>query len=127
MADDQKGMYVANRNVTISTATGHALSFKKDVPQLVPPIMRQELLQHGILPVNGDLPIEKEKDEEALPPIGDERTEAIDGAIRRLVDENDRASFGASGVPHVRAIEDIIGYDINAKERDEAWKRHNAA
>tara|TARA_B100000745_G_C20100139_1_gene376270 strand:+ start:540 stop:872 length:333 start_codon:yes stop_codon:yes gene_type:complete len=50
----------------------------------------------------------------------DERQDAIIDTISELGE----AAFGKDGKPHVKAIEDILGQDISAAERDMAWERY---
>ena len=43
------------------------------------------------------------------------------GAIKKAIKALDEADFGSNGKPKVKAIEGVLGYDITAKQRDEAW------
>lgn len=51
----------------------------------------------------------------------DDRQTAIRNAIEQLQDEQPEGAFTAQGKPQVSAIEDILGYDITAEERDAVW------
>ncbi len=121
------GMYLSPIPRRVATLSGHILIFKANEPKFVPEIARPEMLEYGILPVNGDLPIEEVTVEDKVVLVGAARTKAIDDAINQLVEENDNKNFSASGVPHVKSIEAIIGFDISAKDRDKAWKANRAA
>lgn len=46
------------------------------------------------------------------------RVANIVDAIDKLDPETD---FTGSGLPEVKALEGVLGYDITAKERDDAW------
>ena len=50
-----------------------------------------------------------------------DRQVAIQNAIGQL-NPRSRRDFTSAGVPAVKAIEKILGYDISAPERDRAWQ-----
>lgn len=50
-----------------------------------------------------------------------DRVEEITNAIQTLLDEGDEKNFTSMGDPKVKPIERILGYDITAEERDQAW------
>ena len=50
-----------------------------------------------------------------------ERGAAILDAIRRLIEEDVESAFTTTGLPKVPALEEILGHDITAEERDGAW------
>lgn len=106
----------ANRNVTIATTSGRTYAFEKNVPQIVPKHLVQELLTHGIVPVDDeDLPVE------AAPPEGaptdpHARQEAIKKVILELRRTNNREDFTAAGAPKVSVIERRLGWSASSKE-----------
>jgi len=53
-------------------------------------------------------------------PVGDPRVALID-AIMDAIDDLSPDAFGQDGKPNVKAIQDIIGQNISAADRDEAW------
>ena len=58
------------------------------------------------------------------PPVRESssRVKSIDAAIEKMLEDPGRDDlFTRSGVPRVEAIEEILGHDINAGERDERW------
>ena len=56
-------------------------------------------------------------------PEGDALIEAIRGQFAGLGADD----FGKDGTPLVKPLEDALGYDITAEERDQAWAVHQAA
>ena len=42
----------------------------------------------------------------------------------QLVKGKQRESFMASGSPHIKALSAVIGFVIDAKERDALWTRY---
>lgn len=50
-----------------------------------------------------------------------DRIDEITNAIQLLLDEGDEKNFTSLGDPKVKPIERILGYDITADERDQAW------
>lgn len=49
------------------------------------------------------------------------QSDAVLEAVQLLVEEGDPKNFSQEGLPKVKAIENLIGYDINAADRDVAW------
>lgn len=120
----QQGMYVSNRDVTVSTTTGHVIQFKKNVPIYVPEPVRQILPGYGILPIEGEIEVGGEKVEvKPPPPTGLRRDEQIYQAIKQLIGSNNPDDFTAGGIPSKKAIEKITGFEVNVAERNAAWKR----
>ena len=58
--------------------------------------------------------------------LAEVRSEAIHNAILSL-DTDDETLWTKGGVPQVKAIEAEVGFDIQAKERDEAWAKIQAS
>ena len=56
------------------------------------------------------------------PKVEAKRKEAILDATRLVMDSGDTENLIASGAPKVPVLEEILGYDITADERDVAWK-----
>lgn len=50
-----------------------------------------------------------------------DRIDEITSAIQLLLDEGDEKNFTSLGDPKVKPIERVLGYDITAEERDQAW------
>lgn len=67
-----------------------------------------------------DLSDDDEKADEAVT-IGD-IVEAID-----LLDPDTDGHYTKGGKPEVAALENVLGQDITASQRDEAWKEYQAA
>ena len=68
-------------------------------------------------------PAPKEPQKPQAPTDPAERIEAIAKAIETLDPENEEHWTG-SGKPNVASLEAVLGWDISAAERDEAWARH---
>ena len=66
---------------------------------------------------------QKEKEEAESEKVDQEIIELIVEAIGELDPED---GFTESGVPRVNALEEIVGFDITAEDRDEAWELYNA-
>ena len=49
------------------------------------------------------------------------RNTAIEDATRLVMESGDTENLIASGAPKVPVLEQILGYDITAEERDVAW------
>lgn len=123
MAGQESGMYVANRNVRVATSYGFVIAFKKDEPKFIPPLVREEMLQYGILPVNGDLPT-KEAEQPEREPIGEERSKKIYDAVVKIAERNDPDEFTAGGIPKEDAVFREGGFRVNRREIREAFTKY---
>lgn len=56
----------------------------------------------------------------AAPPGQPARPQTVEEAIERL-DPDDPTLWTSSGLPRVEALEELLGRDVSAAERDEAW------
>jgi hypothetical protein len=54
------------------------------------------------------------------------RKEAIFAAFEKLLVRNNRGDFSASGHPHPKKLEDVLGFDVPTKERELLWIEYNA-
>ena len=123
MAD--QGMYVANRDVIVPTDYGHMLSFKKGKAVYVPPLVREEVLKYGVLPVEGEIPVPEEV-EQPPEPIGEERNRRIREAIKIVVERNDSGDFTAGGVPKEAVIIKEAGFRVARREINAQYLEMNA-
>lgn len=114
--------FVLNRNKTLISTHGHGVVFKKGVPVYVPQVLWPEAQALGAIP-------ESEIDEEERVPTKEpanpvEREDAIFAGFAQLVKSKQRESFSGTGYPHVKALASVIGFVIDAKERDGLWSRY---
>jgi hypothetical protein len=123
MAD---GLYMANRNVRVSTTKGHVYIFKQGAPLYVAPEVRAEMLQYGILPVNDELPV-SEAAARSADPVGEDRKLQLLEAIAKVVSENSSDHFTAGGVPKTTVLGELTGFEVGTAERNEAWKEYQQA
>jgi len=110
--------FLLNRNRTVASLSGHAIEFKKGELTHVPKEMWNDVIAIGAVPEN-----EIQEEETIKQPVlsGDERKELIFAAFTALVEKNERESFTGNGSPHIRAVADITGFPVDAKERDALW------
>lgn len=118
--------FVMQRNRTV-VGLGHAIAFEKGEPTYVPPEMYDLVAQAGGVSVD-ELPDEDDKPKLPVAPTDpNERAEAIQTAIKMLVERNGRDDFTAAGAPHLKVMAEILGFTIDAKERDVQWAAFQAA
>lgn len=119
-------MMVMQRSYTVRSTKGYTIRFEKGVPTYVVDQMVSECMTFGAMPAKGEvLPVEEEAIVTAAPE-GLVREKAIAGAVKTLVARNGREDFGANGRPKVAAIEKIVGFDVDQRERDSAWDKYQA-
>ncbi len=123
--------FVMPRNFTVK-GFGHSIAFVKDQPQHVPPILYTEVRKYGGVPeeaVDEDESSTSNLGETAdikpRDPQGEDRMVLIEGAIAKLVSENDSTKFGGNGAPSVQALTDIVGFRVQSTERNQGWTEFN--
>ena len=126
MADLKPVLMKINRDITIASTLGHMLTFKKDVPMPVPPIMVRTCAERGAERVDG-ADVFNEPAEDAYVQATDpgQRLEDIREAIARIVTINDTGDFTAAGVPNVAAVGREVGYRVDRTEVVKAWRQRS--
>lgn len=120
--------YVLNRNYTHRSLLGHSVEFKKGEPVFVPPILEKEVVAIGAQRVDGENPAvveEVKKAEEVL--SDDQRQDELYAAFDLLVERNDSGDFTAQGIPTVKAVEKIVGFNVEKKEVVESYAAYRIA
>jgi hypothetical protein len=114
--------YIAPRDMTVASISGRSVAFKKGVPTYAPPQMHAELISVGVVPAE-ELP-EETKDEGPQEPLTPtEREAALFAAFEKMALRGKREEFTGTGVPHAGALKHILGWAVDAKERDAAWAK----
>lgn len=114
--------FTLNRDRVYSSVLGHSIEFTKGVAVHVPPALYAEVQAIGALP-DDELP-EPETIQSAEPTDPNKRADEILAGIEALVERNAREDFAASGAPHVRALNAILGWKPTPQERDQLWARY---
>lgn len=118
--------YVLNRDYTLRNTKG-VITFTKGQPTNVPPFMEMDAVGIGAEAVEKATPsLVPPEDKVVVNPEGEERQAQILTAISLLVEKNDASDFTGSGSPSVKAVEGVLGFDIDRSELVEAWKKFNA-
>jgi hypothetical protein len=114
---------VLNRNLTHASTLGHTIRFVKDQPVDVPLVMLSEVMAFGAMPVDGEVPFAEEAPKKYIPQSPAEREPLIRKALEALVAENAPGTFTTAGIPHVKAISTMVGFEVLSKERDKVWQQ----
>jgi hypothetical protein len=121
--------FTLGRNYTLRSVMGHTIVFKKDEPTWVPREIEAEAMAIGAVPVDGEVHV-TEVDENPAKNAGPddviERKEKIKTAIKQIVSANQRNDFSASGSPKVPALNRVLGFEVDAHERDVIWTEFKA-
>ncbi len=115
---------VMARDRTVATLSGHNIEFKKDDMTFVPAAAVAECMARGAVPFEGeDLPQDDEEDAkpkvEALDP--DARKAAIFKAFETVIGRDERGDFDAAGKPSPKVLSSLVGFTVEAKERNQMW------
>jgi hypothetical protein len=117
-----------HRNYTMSTTVGHAINFKKGETVWVPPICVPQAIAIGAIPsvpLGAELDVLPEETKVAPPALTlDQRQEKYFDAFGKIVQRSRRDDFLASGLPHIKKVEELAGLVVSAAERDEMWQKY---
>lgn len=126
MKDKEPVMMVLNRNYSLASTLGHVITFKKDVPMPIPPIMVRACAEMGAQRVDGVDPFAKEEATKETQPVDPGvRLEQIRVAIDALCERNLRDDFTAANTPKVSAVAEVVGYKVDRTEVTKAWQLRN--
>jgi hypothetical protein len=128
-------LFVAPRDMNVTSTQGYSLDFKKGEPTHVPRAMHAEVMEKGVLPCDArgeikEAPEPAEVDPAAAvrvmvaPEDGDERSDAILEAIKALVARNDAKDFSAGGIPSAAAVTHAVGWRADRKEIAAVWQKY---
>lgn len=118
--------YTLNRDFVLRNTKG-VISFVKNEPTNVPQYMVMDAVQIGAEAVGAETPSLVPVDEKReVSPEGEDRQEQILTAVALLVEKNDSNDFTSMGSPSVKAVEGVLGFDVDRGEVIEAWKLFNA-
>lgn len=124
MKQTEPVMMTLNRNYTLASTLGHVLTFKKDQPMPVPPIMIRACAEIGAVRADGVDAFHREeviKDTQPVDP--GVRLEQIRAAVDLVCERNNRDDFTAGNSPKVPAISAILGYKVDRNEVATAWQQ----
>lgn len=112
------------RNRTIATSRGHVIEFVKGVATHVPAECYDEVIAAGAIPED-ELP-DNEVAENAEPNDPAERRAALFAAFDKIVLKGSRDDFAASGAPNAKALNNLLGWPVEAKERVTTWNEYKS-
>lgn len=119
--------FVLNRTFTVRTTNG-VISFIKGEPTLVPSSMVRDVIAIGGVRADGsDVDMSEAAVVTKPVVVGVERQDELFAAFGLLVEKNDSKDFTGQGVPSVKAIEKIVGFDVDRTEVLEAWGEYKIA
>ena len=119
--------YVLNRNFVLRSMTGHSVNFVKNVPTFVPALIEREARGIGAERVDGANPDMLDPETPEVAPLShDERAEQIRTAFALLTERNDSKDFTGAGVPSVKAVEKLVGFDVDRNEVVALWQAYRA-
>lgn len=119
--------FVLNRNYKLRSTSGHMLDITKGEPFDAAALLANELIAIGAECLDGKVDVLGEEKPEKIPLSPADREAAILTAMTMMAEENSRNDFTAQGLPNVKKIEAIVGFDIDTKERDALWTKFKTA
>lgn len=114
--------YKLNRNYTLHTKTGNTIAFKRDEPTFVPNHCARDALGIGAVLVEGDEVDLLDPEVEANTVSPEERVEKLKEAFKVMTSRNERTDFTGTGMPNIWALQKLVGFEVEAKERNAVWE-----
>lgn len=118
--------FTLHRNHVLRTTKGHTISFIKGEKAWVPPECVPDAVAVGAMS-DADVDVIGAEPAPAVTMSHDEREAKMFAAFETLLARNQRGDFGASGLPANRKLEELLGFDVTNRERDEAWQKFRAS
>lgn len=119
--------YVLGRTYTLA-GNGFIIDFKKGQPVHVPPEMEVEAVKIGAEPVDGNKPDMLPKEEAVKEvPEGTDRKTLMFAAFEEIVKGGVRESFTGQGIPTVKSVEKVVGFDTTKQEIDTLFREFKQA
>ncbi len=110
----------------VVTGLGHAVEFFPGKATHVPRELHRMVVAAGAQPVDGDeVEFETKTTEVHVPTDPAERNEMLKMALADMRLSEDREIFTANGVPKVKAVATMLGYEVTAAEVGAAWSEMN--
>lgn len=120
--------YVLNRNYIHRSTMGFTVAFKKGEPTFVPQMIEREVRAFGAERVDGNnVDVLDPETKVVSDPTGDDREALLVAAFDELVERNNSKDFTGSGAPNMKAVEKIVGFDVDKTELVEAWNAYRIA
>jgi hypothetical protein len=117
--------YILNRNHTHRSTHGHIIQFVKGQPTYVVPICEKEVLAFGAEPCEGEkLDLLDDMPHLPVAPQGADREAALFVAFEMMEERNQRGDFTGQGRPHPKVLREIVGFDVETRERDTTWEAY---
>lgn len=129
-------LFVSNRDVYVTSLRGHSFHFLKGVPQHVPKICHNEVIEKGIMPVDDDGEVDLVKVNEIAgeadpkvkivlaPEDSDERAKAIKDVLLAIAKRNRAEDFTAGGVPSAVTVTAALGWKVDLREIRPLWTEY---
>jgi hypothetical protein len=118
--------FVLHRDYALRSMSGHMINFKKGDPTWVPPGCVKEAVAIGATPVDGPVDVLDPEVQASIVPEGAERNDLIFAAFEDMEAKNEREEWTASGMPTSKALEKILGFEVDSKERNTLWVEYRA-
>ena len=120
--------FVMTRDHTVASTAGYAIEFKAGVPAHVPRAMHREVVAAGAVATDGDeVEFETKPKAAGSPDDAIERAEMIKMALADILERNVREEFTATGVPKIKGVEKMVGFEVSSREVGELWTEMNQA
>jgi len=119
---DTTNKFIMSRDFMVK-GFGYEIWFDANVKTHVPPVLHTEAMRCGAIALDKKTVVNVERNAGRIPEVqGEERAQTITRAMDALVAGNARLSFGADGLPTLKAIYRATGIELERNERDAIWQ-----
>ena len=122
--------FVLNRTWALQ-GHGHSINFVKGEPTWVPPPLVNDAVAIGAECVDEVVDVLGPEKAEEVELSAEEREVLLNAAFDQIVARNGqdgtREDFNAQGLPNIKALTVITGFEPKVKERNAAWQKYREA
>jgi len=122
--------FMPHKTVLMRSTTGHMINFTKGEVVWVPDSCIQNAMAVGAQPTEPAVVLESVEVPNTPPPAPvlltpEQKQKAFFDAFEKLLLRSARGDFTASGLPHIKQLEPMIGFPVSPPERDDYWTKYN--
>lgn len=118
--------FVLNRDYVLRSLVGLSVRFEKGQPTYIPDVLAKEAVGIGAECVDGEVDVLGPEPIEEPELTLDERKLKMFDAFKVMKERDVRTDFTGQGLPAMKAVEKLVGMNLDRAEVDEAWAEYQA-
>lgn len=118
--------FTLHRDYVLRTTKGHSIGFRKGEPTWVPPVCVPDVVAIGGVSDEA-VDVVPPEDKPVVEIDVTARAAKIVEAFKVMESRDERGDFTASGLPHCKRLESMVGFEVLNGERDQLWQEYKAS